>query len=116
MFRRVMSVLIALVVILAAAPSGARAMPVASTSGGMAMDQPCQNCPPADQTGDTTPDKMPPVCQALACAGVLAMLPERVWVSERVPFRVVYAPVPSARWVDAAPVPDPFPPRPIVLP
>lgn len=109
MFRRVMCVLIALVVTLATVPIGARAMPMPQTSGG--MDQPCHNCP----TGNNTPDKMPPVCQALACAGVLAMLPEPARVPERVQFRIFYAPVPSAHWAAAAPAPDPFPPRPIVL-
>ncbi len=115
MFRRVMCGLIAFVVTLATLPIGARAMPMPSTSGGMLMDQPCQNCPQPDQTGNTTPDKMPPVCQALACAGMLAMLPEPARVPERVQFRVLYSPVPSARWAAAAPAPDPFPPRPIVL-
>jgi hypothetical protein len=115
MFWRVICVLIALVVIVTTTPIGARAMPMPLTSGGTAMDQPCQNCPQPDQTGNTTPDKMPPACQALACAGVLAMLPMPVLVPERVQFRVVYAPVPPARWTAATSAPDPFPPRPIVL-
>jgi hypothetical protein len=115
-YRRVTCVLIALVVALATTvPLGAWAMPMPPASGVMTVGQPCQNCPQPDQTGNIIPDKMPPACQTLACSGVLATLLTPALVPERVQFKVAYAPVPSARWAEAAPAPDPFPPRPIVL-
>jgi hypothetical protein len=113
MLRRAMRVLIAFVVALAVTmPVGARAMPTAPD--GMATDQPCQNCPQRDQTGNMNPDKMPP-CEALVCAGALAMLPTPAVSHWRVQFRIAYPLAPPAHWVDATPAPDPFPPRPIVL-
>ena len=70
-----MHVLIAFIVAMATTmPAGVRAMPMPSAGSGMAADQPCQNCPQPNQTGNMNPDKMP-ACQALACADALAMLP-----------------------------------------
>jgi hypothetical protein len=110
-----MRVLIAFVVALAVTmPVSARAMPMPTAEGGMATGQPCQNCPQPDQTGNMNPDKMP-ACQALACAGTLAMLPTPALSHWRVQFRVAYPHASPARWADAAPAPAPFPPRPIVL-
>ena len=115
MLRRVTHVLIAVVIALAATmPAGVRAMPMPSAVNGMAAHQPCPSCPQHPQSGDTNPDKMP-ACQILACAGSLAMLPTPVLVQEQAFLRVAYLKTPSARWTDARPAPDPFPPRPIVL-
>jgi hypothetical protein len=110
-----MHVLIAFIVALAATmPAGVRAMPMSPAGSGMGADQPCQNCPQPSQTGNTSPDKMPP-CQVFACANVLATLPTPAPIRVRVQFGVAYVQPPSARWSEAAPAPDPFPPRPIVL-
>ena len=115
MFRRVAHVLIALVIALAATmPVGAHAMPMPSALNGIAAGQPCPSCPQPPQSGHMNPDKMP-VCLVLACAGPLAMLPGPVSVREQAFLRVAYLKTPPARWTDARPAPDPFPPRPIVL-
>jgi hypothetical protein len=113
MFRRLMHVLIAFIVAMAATmPVGVRAMPMSPAGTGMG-DQPCQNCPQPNQTG-TSPDKMAP-CQAFACANVVATLPTPAPIRVRVQFDVAYVQPPSARWTEATRAPDPFPPRPIVL-
>lgn len=115
MLRRVTHVLIALIIAMAATmPAGVRAMPMPSAVNGMAADQPCPSCPRHPQSGHINPDKMP-TCQVLACAGPLAMLPGPVSVREQAFSRVSYLKAPPARWTDAGPAPDPFPPRPIVL-
>jgi hypothetical protein len=115
MLRRATRVLIAFLVALAVTmPAGARAMPMPAMSDGVAADQPCQKCPQPDQTGNTTPDKMP-ACQAFVCASALATLPAPALVPGRIQFRIAYALARPARWADTAPAPDPFPPRPIVL-
>ena len=115
MLRRVTHVLIAFILALAVTMSvGVRAMPMPTAPGGMAGDQPCQNCPQPDPAGTMNPDKMP-ACQALACTGALAMLPAPMLAHGRVQFRVAYLLAPPTRWADTAPAPDPFPPRAIVL-
>jgi hypothetical protein len=60
------------------------------------------------------PDKMP-ACQILACAGPLAMLPTPVVAHGPDLFPVAYVAAAAARWTDARPAPDPFPPKPIAL-
>jgi hypothetical protein len=107
---------IALVVALAVTmPVGVRAMPVAAADmNGKTLDQPCQNRPQPDQTGGTTPDKMP-ACQVFACVGSAVLLPAMAIVPGRVLFRVTYLGTSPTRWAEAAPAPDPFPPRSIVL-
>jgi hypothetical protein len=60
------------------------------------------------------PDKMP-ACEILACAGPLAMLLTPVLAQGQAFFRVAYVKASPARWTDARPTPEPFPPRPIVL-
>jgi hypothetical protein len=115
MLRRVMHMLIAVIIALAATmPVGARAMPMPPAVNGMAARQPCPSCPQHPPSGDTNPDKMP-ACQILACAGPLAMLPAPVLVHEQAFLQVAYVKAPPARRTDAGPAPDPFPPRPIVL-
>ena len=109
-----MHLLIAFIVALAAAmPAGVRAMPMLPAGSGMG-DQPCQNCPQPNPTGNTSPDKMAP-CQAFACTNVLATLPTATPIRARVRFGVAYVQPPSARWTETTPAPDPFPPRPVVL-
>jgi hypothetical protein len=113
MLRQAARVLISFVVALAVTmPVGAFGMPMAPN--GMVADQPCQNCPQPDQTGNVNPNNMP-ACQVLACAGALAMLPTLALSHWHVQFRVVYPLAPPAHWADAAPAPNPFPPKPIVL-
>jgi hypothetical protein len=106
----------ALVVALAATmPLGVRAMsmPAADMNGNNTIQQPCQNCPQPDQTGNTTLDKMP--CQVFLCVGSAVLLPASVIAHSRVLFQVKYLGNPPAHWAEAAPAPDPFPPKPIVL-
>jgi hypothetical protein len=113
MLRRAIRVLIALVVVVTGAmPSSVYAMPMAPA--GMAADQPCQNCPQPDPTGNTTPDKMP-LCQMLVCTGTLATLPAPVFEPVRVTFQIPYFATQPTRWAEASPAPDPFPPRPVGL-
>jgi hypothetical protein len=81
---------------------------------GKAVDQPCQNCPQSDPSGNTDPEKMA-ICQVLICAGSLAMLPTSAATPGRILLRTRYVSSPTAHWVAASPVPDPFPPRPVVL-
>jgi hypothetical protein len=115
MFSRVTRVLIAVIIAIAATiPIGVHAMPMPSAMNGMAADQPCPSCPQHPLTGDTNPGRMP-VCQILACAGPLAMLPTSVLAHGQVFFLVAYATAPPARWTDGGPAPEPFPPKPIVL-
>jgi hypothetical protein len=115
MLRRVTHVLIALIIAMAATmPAGVRAMPMPSAANGMAADQLCPSCPQHPQSGHMNPNKMP-ACQVLVCAGSLAMLPGSVSVHEQAFLRLAYEKMPPARWTDAGPAPDPFPPRLIVL-
>jgi hypothetical protein len=115
MLRRATRVLIAFVVALAVTMRiGVRAMPMTTAPDGTATEQPCQNCPQPDQTGNMNPDKMP-ACQALTCISVLAVLPTPTLVHGHILFRVVYLQISPARWAEAVPAPDPFPPRPIAL-
>jgi hypothetical protein len=110
-----MRALIALVIALATTlPVGTHAMPMPSALNGMAADQPCPSCPQHPQTGDMNPGYMP-ACQILACAGPMAMLPAPVLAHRQAFLRVAYVKVPPARWTEAGPAPEPFPPRPIVL-
>ena len=110
-----MRVLIALVIALATTmPVGVHAMPMPSGMNGMALHQPCPGCPQHSQTGHMNPGTMP-ACQVLACTGPLAMLPAPVLAHQQAFLRVAYVKSAPARWTDARPAPDPFPPRPIVL-
>jgi hypothetical protein len=116
MRTRVIRMVIAVVVALAVTmPVGARAKPMpAADMNGKTIEQPCQNCPQPDQTGGTTPDKMP-ACQMFACVGSAVLLPAVAIAPGRVHFRVAYLGTPPAHWTQAAPAPDPFPPKSIVL-
>jgi hypothetical protein len=116
MRTRVIRMVIALLVTLTVTmPVGVSAMPMPATDmNGTTFAQPCQNCPQPDQTGGATPDKMP-ACQMLACGASAVLLPATTIVPGRVVYRVTYLGAPPARWTEAAPAPDPFPPKPIVL-
>src|SRR6266542_3918493 len=76
MRTRVIRMVIALVVAFAVTmPVGVGAMPMPTADmNGKTLEQPCQNCPQPDQTGGTTPDKMP-ACQVFACVGSAVLLP-----------------------------------------
>jgi hypothetical protein len=109
--RMVSALLVTLAVMM---PVGVRAMPMPTTDmNGAPLTQPCQNCPQPDQTGGT-PDKMP-ACQVFACGASAVLLPATTIAPGRAVFRVTYLGAPPARWIEAAPAPDPFPPKPIVL-
>ena len=118
MAKSVVRALLVLIVALAVAmPVGVRAMPMGVSGdhmAGMAGDQPCQNCPDQHQSGGTAPDKMP-VCPVLACVSAPAVLPMPALLPGRIALRADYIWPPAARLAGAAPAPDPFPPRPIVL-
>jgi hypothetical protein len=98
-----------------AMPAGVPPIALPDDIAGMALHQPCQNCPHIQQTDGTSPDKTMPACQQLACMGAAAMLPAPVILPTDVPMRVVRVWTPSVRWTGADPAPDPFPPRPVVL-
>ena len=115
MRTRVIRMVIALVVALAMTmPVGVRAMPMPADMIGATLEQPCPNCPQPDQTGGTTPDKMP-ACPVFACGAAAVLLPATAIAPGRVLYRVTFLGAPPARWTEAAPAPEPFPPKPIVL-
>jgi hypothetical protein len=121
MLSSVTRVLIALIVAFAVAmPAGARVMPMVGNGMPMSMsmmekaaDQPCRNCPD-NQSGSTTPDKVPG-CPALACIAAPAVIASPTLLPERVSYRTEYAWPVTAFRAGADPAPDPFPPRPVVL-
>jgi hypothetical protein len=119
MLRQATRVLIAFLVALGLAmPAGAIAMPMPGTTMSMgtakAIDRPCQHCPQPHQPGSASPDKMP-TCQALACISASAVLPSPMLLPGRMLLGTAYVSAVPARLAGAAPAPDPFPPRPIVL-
>lgn len=118
MAKSVARVLLALIVaFVVAMPVSVRAMPMAMSGDNMARiggDQPCQKCPEQHQSGSTAPDKMP-VCPALACIAAPAVLPMPAQLPGRIAVRADWVWPPAARLAGADPVPDPFPPRSIVL-
>ncbi len=115
MLTRVMRMVMAFIVALAATmPVGVHAMPMPSALNGMAAQQPCPSCPQHPLTGHMNPGAMP-ACQILVCAGPLAMLPAPVLAHGKAFLWVAYVKAAPARWTDAVPAPEPFPPRPIVL-
>jgi hypothetical protein len=114
MLRRLIQILLALIVGLAAAvPVSVLAMPMPPGMTGMAVQQHCPICPHHTGSG-ATPDKMPP-CEVPACAGAVATLPSPALLPGRVFLRAGYLIAPPVRWTGAPLAPDPFPPRPIVL-
>ena len=115
MLGRVLRVLMALIVALAATmPGGLHAMPMQSAVNGMAADEPCSSCPPQPQTGHLNPAHMP-ACEIPSCAGALAILPVPAWVPGQAFLRVAHVKGPPTRRPGAGPAPDPFPPRSFVL-
>lgn len=116
MLRRATRALIAFLVALGLTmPAGVRAMPMSGDMMGHAFDQPCQDCPQHHQNGgSTTLDKMLG-CQALACVSASAVLPSSVLLPARALFGTAYVSPEATPLAGAEPVPNPFPPRPIVL-
>jgi hypothetical protein len=92
-------------------PVPATAMPT-ETMQGMAMPgAPCTNCP--DKAPKSDLGKM--ACGPLACAGAAIGL-AAVTTSYAAAFaHLAYASTPAPVTIGAAPMPDPYPPRPIVL-
>jgi hypothetical protein len=118
MLKRVPRMLVVFIVAFGLAmPAGGGAMAMSGDMMGMvkAVEQPCPHCPQPYQTGGTTPDKMPG-CQALACISTPAVLPNPVLMPTRALMGLAYMSLLTPRFAGAAPVPDPFPPRPIILP
>lgn len=114
MLRRLTHVLLAFIFALAMAlPVDARAMPMAASMTGVAVQQHCPSCPHPARTG-TNPDKVP-ACQVLACASAAATLPSPALLPGRVLLRAAYLMAPPVHRTGASPTPDPFPPRPVVL-
>jgi len=115
MHTRFVRLLLACVFALAATmPVGVRAMPMRADMARQALQQPCQNCQRPQPTGNSNSANMP-ACQSLACAASLATLPAPVLPHGRVFTRAGYRSTPPAQWAEAAPSPDPLPPRPVVL-
>lgn len=114
MRRRLARVLIAVILAFAATmPAGARVM-MAMHSGPMAMGPHlCQQCPSHSLPGPAS-GKMAP-CPMLACAGPLLVLSTADLTGDRIVQRVTYPVRPSDRVAEATPVPDPFPPRSLIL-
>lgn len=108
--------LIAFMVALAATmPVSARAMPMATSTTGTMLQQHCPSCLQHPQASNTQPDKML-ACLDLTCAGSAVVQPRRALMPGHVFRRIAYVKAPIAGWTEATPTPDPFPPRPIVLP
>jgi hypothetical protein len=114
MRRRLARVLIAVILAFAATmPAGARAMAV--QPGPMATGTYlCGQCPshplPVPASGKMAP------CPMLACAGPLLAVPAADLTGDRIVQRVTYPVRSPDRVAEATPVPDPFPPRSLVLP
>ena len=114
MIRRLTNVLVALIVALVAMVSvTARAMPMPAGMTGMAVQQHCPSCP--QHTGTGSDRDMMPACQVLACPVAVAVLPASTLLPGRILLQATYLMGPPVRWTEAAPAPDPFPPRPITL-
>lgn len=93
------------------------ALPNAAPAMTMAAQMLCANCPDTapDRTGQPGGDLAKMICGALACAGIAIGLPARQ-VSYLPAFtKLAYAPVFGHAVIGAPPMPDPYPPRPIVL-
>jgi hypothetical protein len=115
MLTQVTRLVIAFIVALGVAmPTGVGAMSMPDSLMGKAMQRPCQHCPQPQQSGSTSPDKMPG-CSVVACVGAVALIPGPVLLPCRALIMARYVIPASARPAGAAPAPDPFPPRPVVL-
>jgi hypothetical protein len=115
MLTQVMRLLIALILAIGLIiPTGLSAMPMPDGMMSQALDQPCQHCPQSQDHGGTIPRKMP-ACTSFACLSAAAVIPAPVLVPGRTFSKARYSIPALARPVGAAPAPDPFPPRPVLL-
>lgn len=95
----------------------AMALPGAVPAMAATAPMPCANCPDtgSNSTGQPGGDLAKMTCNALACAGVAVALPARQ-ISYLPAFaKLVYAAAFGHAISGTAPLPDPYPPRPIVL-
>lgn len=112
MLWRLIRVLIAFAVVLAATlPVSARTVPMPTAMTQMVLWH-CPDCVPQARTG-ANPNKALP-CQALACPGAIPTLPASILVRGHVFQPSGYPLVSPARWTGARHAPDPFPPKSIV--
>lgn len=113
--------LAALIFALAAGmPGGARAkpmqlmpmqlMPMQMAPMDTGAGQPCEQCPDHPVPGPMS-GKMA-LCPMLVCVGPLVTLPTMNPVGSRIAQKIAYPAPAPARFAGAAPVPDPFPPKP----
>jgi hypothetical protein len=115
MLTQVTRLLIALILAIGVIiPTGLSAMPMPDGMMSEALDPPCRHCPQPQEHGGVPPDKMPG-CSSLACLSAAAVIPAPVLVPGRTFSKARYSIPALARPVGAAPAPDPFPPRPVVL-
>lgn len=114
MLRRLTQVLIVFMVAFAATmPISVRAMPMVASMTGPALQQGCQGCL-QHQPRSAQPDGML-ACPMLGCAGSFIAQPSVALVPTPTSRRIAGVKVPVIGWAEAALIPDPFPPRPIVL-
>jgi hypothetical protein len=114
MLRRLTGVLVAVIIAIAATmPGGARAMTMQGGPMQAGASQPCQQCPD-DPMPAPMSSKMA-LCQMVVCAGPFLVQPTVISTDHPVAHRIAYPARRPARLAGATPVPDPFPPRPVVL-
>jgi hypothetical protein len=90
----------------------AASLPSAVPALAMPMEKPCSGC--ADKApGGNDPGKM--VCGALACAGVAIGLPTLPIPYQPAFAELIHLSATRPETIGAAPAPDPFPPRPVIL-
>jgi hypothetical protein len=115
MLTQVTRLLIALIVAFGMTiPTGVDAMAMADGMMGQSVDRPCQHCPQPQDHGGITPHKMP-ACTSFACLNAAAVIPAPVRLPGLSLAKTAYSAGALARRAGAAPAPDPFPPRPVVL-
>ncbi len=110
-FRRLILLLAAVAFVLATA------LPSAASATAMPAEMPCGHCPDKapSGTGQSGGDLGKMACGALACAGIAIGFPARYapylpafgWLG--------YSPNTVPEIIGGSPLPDPYPPRPIVL-
>jgi hypothetical protein len=113
MLSRLTRALIALLVALAVSPPvGAQALPTPATApevSSVDVGHPCQSCPDIAGSGMTG------LCSVASCVGPMILPPGVHTGNNRLFRRVGFPGAIEARLAGAAPAPEPFPPKPIVL-
>lgn len=90
----------------------ATALPSNVSALAMPMEKPCSGCASKAPAGN---DVGTMACGALACAGIAVGLPARPMLHHPALTKLAYTPAADLKIVSAAPAPDPFPPRPVIL-